>query len=223
MLICISDCVYFDIGLRQSIIQKKNCCNKITKIVSYTSKIKVSDFPIYFHSTKNIGSHLNYILVDYSQNKFQTLQSVLFLKTFYPLTKVFICIKGDFVFTEHEKSLIFIINAEVVYNFSDFCDLIRISDKRNTCSPCDILFNSIPSNLNISRKEVLYISLVISGLSSKQISAVLNLDIKRVYYYRNKIFSKLIIKNNIELICRVQILTIRFYNKVLRDEIVSLR
>ncbi|HBR1015643.1 hypothetical protein KSGM81_04495 [Klebsiella quasipneumoniae] len=223
MLICISDCIYFDMGLRYAIIQNNYCGNEINKIVSYTNNVRISDFPKYFHSTKNLGHHLSYILIDYSQSHFEVLQSVLLLKIFYPLTKVFVCIKDSTVFTEFEKALIFIINADIVHNFSDFCDLIKISKKRNTNSPCDILFKAMPSNFHVSRKDILFISLIIAGLSPDQISSVLDINLKKVYYYRNKIHAKLIIKNDIELICRIKIFTVKFYNKVLKDEILSLR
>lgn len=223
MLICLSDCVYFDIGLRHSIIQSNYCENEINKIISYTNNVKISDFPTYLHSTKNLGRHINYILIDYSQSRFEVLQSVLLLKTFYPLTKVFVCIKDKTVFTEFEKALLFIISANIIYTFPDFYHLIRISKKNNIDSPCDILLKAIPSNFHVSRKDMLFISLIISGLSPKQISSVLDISLKNVYYFRNKIYTELIIKNDIDLICRVQILIIKSYNKALKDEILSLR
>lgn len=73
MLICISDCIYFDMGLRYAIIQNNYCGNGINKIVSYTNNVIISDFPKYFHSTKNFGHHLSYILIDYSQSHFEVL------------------------------------------------------------------------------------------------------------------------------------------------------
>ncbi len=219
MLICISDCLYFDSGLRYSIIKSNYCGNEINKVVSYANNIKVSDFPKYFHSKQYLGNNLDYVLIDYSQRNFEVFQYVLLLKTFCPLTKVFVSIKEGFVFTEFEKSLLFILSAEVFYTFSDFCDLIKVRNKRSANSPCDILFKAMPGNLLISRKDTLFISLIISGLSPHKISSILNINIKKTYYYRNKIHAKLIIKNDIELICRIQILTIKFYNKVLNNEI----
>ncbi len=41
MLICISDCVYFDIGLRQSIIQKKTAVIKLPRLLVIHPKLKL--------------------------------------------------------------------------------------------------------------------------------------------------------------------------------------
>ncbi|HBT3787567.1 TPA: helix-turn-helix transcriptional regulator [Klebsiella pneumoniae] len=223
MLICFSDCIYFNYGLRYSIIKSNYFGNEINKVINYSNDVKINDFPKFLRSTNYLGNYLDYVLINYSQRNFEVFQFVLLLKTFCPLIKVFVSIKEGFVFTEFEKSLLFILNAEIFYNFPDFCDLIRIRNNRSANSPCETLLRAIPSNFHISRKDALFISLIISGLSPRQISSVLNININKVYYYRNKIHAKFIIKNDVDLICRVQLLTIKFYNETINNEISILR
>ena len=55
------------------------------------------------------------------------------------------------------------------------------------------------------------------------VASTMQLTIKRVYYYRSRVLSKLAVKNNVELMNKVQGMVLRHYRQETGHEIVSLR
>lgn len=53
-------------------------------------------------------------------------------------------------------------------------------------------------------------------------ASTMQLTIKRVYYYRSRVLSKLAVKNNVELMNKVQGMVLRHYRQETGHEIVSL-
>lgn len=66
-------------------------------------------------------------------------------------------------------------------------------------SAIDIIYESASRFVEISKKDALLISFILTGLRLKDIAIANNKDIKRVYYDRSRLLNKLSIRNNIEL------------------------
>ena len=61
------------------------------------------------------------------------------------------------------------------------------------------------------------------GMTLCHVASTMQLTIKRVYYYRSRVLSKLAVKNNVELMNKVQGMVLRHYRQETGHEIVSLR
>ncbi|MBZ4261067.1 LuxR C-terminal-related transcriptional regulator, partial [Mycobacterium tuberculosis] len=82
---------------------------------------------------------------------------------------------------------------------------------------------AIPDSYNLTRKETFLISLLMGGMPLYHVASTMQLTIKRVYYYRSRVLSKLAVKNNVELMNKVQGMVLRHYRQETGHEIVSLR
>ncbi|VEC04884.1 Bacterial regulatory proteins, luxR family [Klebsiella pneumoniae] len=90
-------------------------------------------------------------------------------------------------------------------------------------APADKLYIAIPDSYNLTRKETFLISLLMGGMPLCHVASTMQLTIKRVYYYRSRVLSKLAVKNNVELMNKVQGMVLRHYRQETGHEIVSLR
>jgi DNA-binding NarL/FixJ family response regulator len=115
-----------------------------------------------------------------------------------------------------------LLGAEFITSFAGLSAALA-RGPRLTSPPADKLYIAIPDSYNLTRKETFLISLLMGGMPLCHVASTMQLTIKRVYYYRSRVLSKLAVKNNVELMNKVQGMVLRHYRQETGHEIVSLR
>ena len=205
MLICIADSEYFNIALKAYINEPNSKPLDIKEILCYPFSGQ-SEMFYYFFAT-DAGARLSTILIDYSSVSIEVLQVALSLKSFNPLIRIFIFAKSGYPF---------------ITSFAGLSAALA-RGPRLTSPPADKLYIAIPDSYNLTRKETFLISLLMGGMPLCHVASTMQLTIKRVYYYRSRVLSKLAVKNNVELMNKVQGMVLRHYRQETGHEIVSLR
>ena len=205
MLICIADSEYFNIALKAYINEPNSKPLDIKEILCYPFSGQSEMFYTFFAT--DAGARLSTILIDYSSVSIEVLQVALSLKSFNPLIRIFIFAKSGYPLSELERGL----------------SAALARGPRLTSPPADKLYIAIPDSYNLTRKETFLISLLMGGMPLCHVASTMQLTIKRVYYYRSRVLSKLAVKNNVELMNKVQGMVLRHYRQETGHEIVSLR
>lgn len=220
MLICIADSEYFNIALKAYINEPNSKPLDIKEILCYPFSGQ-SEMFYTFYAT-DAGARLSTILIDYSSVSIEVLQVALSLKSFNPLIRIFIFAKSGYPLSELERSLAIVLGAEFITSFAGLSAALA-RGPRLTSPPADKLYIAIPDSYNLTRKETFLISLLMGGMPLCHVASTMQLTIKRVYYYRSRVLSKLAVKNNVELMNKVQGMVLRHYRQETGHEIVSLR
>ena len=210
MLICIADSEYFNIALKAYINEPNSKPLDIKEILCYPFSGQSEMFYTFFAT--DAGARLSTILIDYSSVSIEVLQVALSLKSFNPLIRIFIFAKSGYPLSELERSLAIVLGAEFITSFAGL-----------SAALADKLYIAIPDSYNLTRKETFLISLLMGGMPLCHVASTMQLTIKRVYYYRSRVLSKLAVKNNVELMNKVQGMVLRHYRQETGHEIVSLR
>ena len=212
MLICIADSEYFNIALKAYINEPNSKPLDIKEILCYPFSGQSEMFYTFFAT--DAGARLSTILIDYSSVSIEVLQVALSLKSFNPLIRIFIFAKSGYPLSELERSLAIVLGAEFITSFAGL-NAALARGPRLTSPPAD--------SYNLTRKETFLISLLMGGMPLCHVASTMQLTIKRVYYYRSRVLSKLAVKNNVELMNKVQGMVLRHYRQETGHEIVSLR
>lgn len=195
MLLVISDSGYFDLGF-DSYFSREKCRVTCTKKILYCSfedpKAIVSNV---MAASGNYG--LQCLVIDYPWSNIEALQSALYIKIHFPLIHVVVYSTGGYRFNELEASYLEILGAKLNVGFSGVCSALM--KKQMQVSAIDIIYESVSRFVEISKKDALLISFILTGFRLKDIAIANNKDIKRVYYDRSRLLNKLSIRNNIEL------------------------
>ena len=219
MLICIADSEYFNIALKAYINEPNSKPLDIKEILCYPFSGQSEMFYTFFAT--DAGARLSTILIDYSSVSIEVLQVALSLKSFNPLIRIFIFAKSGYPLSELERSLAIVLGAEFITSFAGLSAALA-RGPRLTSPPADKLYIAIPDSYNLTRKETFLISLLMGGMPLCHVASTMQLTIKRVYYYRSRVLSKLAVKNNVELMNKVQGMVLRHYRQETGHEIVWL-
>ena len=211
MLICIADSEYFNIALKAYINEPNSKPLDIKEILCYPFSGQSEMFYTFFAT--DAGARLSTILIDYSS---------VSIESFNPLIRIFIFAKSGYPLSELERSLAIVLGAEFITSFAGLSAALA-RGPRLTSPPADKLYIAIPDSYNLTRKETFLISLLMGGMPLCHVANTMQLTIKRVYYYRSRVLSKLAVKNNVELMNKVQGMVLRHYRQETGHEIVSLR
>lgn len=220
MLICITDSEYFNIALKAYIHEPHSKPLDIKELICYPFSGQSEMFYTFFAT--DAGARLSTILIDYSRASIEVLQVALSLKSFNPLLRIFIFTRPGYTLSELESSLAIVVGAEFITCFAGLSAALARWPLRSP-PPADKLYIAIPDSYNLTRKEAFLISLLMGGMPLCHVACTMQLTIKRVYYYRSRVLSKLAVKNNVELVNKVQGMVLRHYRQETGHEIVSLR
>lgn len=220
MLICITDSEYFNIALKAYINEPHSKPLDIKELICYPFSGQSEMFYTFFAT--DAGARLSTILIDYSRASIEVLQVVLSLKAFNPLLRIFLFTRPGYTLSELESSLAIVVGAEFITCFAGLSAALARWPLRSP-PPANKLYIAIPDSYNLTRKETFLISLLMGGMPLCHVASTMQLRIKRVYYYRSRVLSKLAVKNNVELVTKVQGMVLRHYRQETGHEIVSLR
>lgn len=220
MLICITDSEYFNIALKAYINEPHSKPLDIKELICYPFSGQSEMFYTFFAT--DAGARLSTILIDYSRASIEVLQVALSLKAFNPLLRIFLFTRPGYTLSELESSLAIVVGAEFITCFAGLSAALARWPLRSS-PPANKLYIAIPDSYNLTRKETFLISLLMGGMPLYHVASTMQLTIKRVYYYRSRVLSKLAVKNNVELVTKVQGMVLRHYRQETGHEIVSLR
>lgn len=208
MLICIVDLEYFNIVLKVYINELNSKFLDIKEIFCYLFSGQSEMFYIFF--VIDVGVWLSIIFIDYSSVSIEVLQVVFSLKLFNFLIWIFIFVKLGYLLSEFECSFVIVFGVEFIISFVGFSVVF-------VCGLCLILFFVdkfyivIFDSYNLICKEIFLISLLMGGMLLCYVVSIMQFMIKWVYYYCLCVFSKLVVKNNVELMNKVQGMVLCYY------------
>lgn len=208
MLITLSNSYYFNFALRSYFSDIRYDESLIDEVWSYSSIAKDE----LVHDLRNTfrGKKLKFIVVDHSTISIETLQSIILLRTFYPLARFFIIKKPNVVFDELVRLYITILDTRICLSLSEL--FISMSDVHaHSIPPADKIYLATALKFGITKEEATVICLMMSGSPLSQIAKNKKCELNKIYYHCARARNKMQVKDNNTLIKSIHSELLSYY------------